>query len=217
MPQTRGGLRGTRPRAQQARTQPDGLGCTHTGCAPSCRTVRLPAQPPRLAGQDASLPSSVLPRMQGEKMPEPAGDEEGALTSMASLSNTRSCRKSSSLILRSWKSSSIWAWASSSCCSTVSMWLMELLWGVLLLEMAESLRKGEGTGRHEKVSHRQTPDPAAQTSGGGRPAGSNNTGLPPASQPPGLWPHRRLSPAPPTVPLQSSLVAPESDFRSASL
>jgi hypothetical protein len=51
----------------------------------------------------------------------------------------RSCRKSSSLILRSWKSSSICDWASSSCCSTVSMWLIELLWGVLLLEMAESL------------------------------------------------------------------------------
>lgn len=62
------------------------------------------------------------------------------LTSMASLSKMRSCRKSSSLIFLSWKSSSIWAWASSSCWRTLSMWLMELLWGVLLLEMAESLK-----------------------------------------------------------------------------
>lgn len=65
------------------------------------------------------------------------------LTSMASLSKMRSCKKSSSLIFLSWKSSSIWAWASSSCCRTLSMWLMELLWGVLLLEIAESLEKRE--------------------------------------------------------------------------
>ncbi len=63
------------------------------------------------------------------------------LTSMASLSKILSWRKSSSLIFLSWKSSSIWAWASSSCCRTLSMWLMELLWGVLLLEMAESLQE----------------------------------------------------------------------------
>lgn len=65
------------------------------------------------------------------------------LTSMASLSKMRSCKKSSSLIFLSWKSSSIWAWASSSCCRTLSMWLMELLWGVLLLEIAESLEERE--------------------------------------------------------------------------
>lgn len=61
------------------------------------------------------------------------------LTSMASLSKMRSCRNSSSLIFLSWNSSSIWPWASSSCCSTLSMWAIELLWGVLLLEIAESL------------------------------------------------------------------------------
>ena len=82
-----------------------------------------------------------------------AGLDEGrTLTSMASRSKMRSCRKSSSLILRSWKSSSICAWASSSCCSTVSMWLMELLCGVLLLEMAESLRGGGGANRNWKGS-----------------------------------------------------------------
>lgn len=69
--------------------------------------------------------------------------QKQTLTSIASLSNMRSCRNSSSLILRSWKSSSIWDWASSSCCRTVSMWLIELLWGVLLLEMAESLFKAK--------------------------------------------------------------------------
>lgn len=74
------------------------------------------------------------------------------LTSIASLSNMRSCRNSSSLILRSWKSSSIWDWASSSCCRTVSMWLIELLWGVLLLEMAESLCKAErGEGEEKRT------------------------------------------------------------------
>lgn len=67
-----------------------------------------------------------------------------SLTSMASLSKMRSCRKSSSLIFLSWKSSSIWACASSNCCRTLSMWLMELLWGVLLLEMAESLKQKLG-------------------------------------------------------------------------
>ncbi len=72
------------------------------------------------------------------------------LTSMASLSKILSWRKSSSLIFLSWKSSSIWAWASSSCCRTLSMWLMELLWGVLLLEMAESLQERQCKSRYSK-------------------------------------------------------------------
>lgn len=91
-----------------------------------------------------------------EQPGKPLGRAVGTLTSMASRSNMRSCRKRSSLTLRSWNSSSIWACASSSCCSTVSMWPMELLWGVLLLEMAESLR-GRGRG----------PGSATQTGTGG--------------------------------------------------
>lgn len=65
-------------------------------------------------------------------------------TSMVYCSKMRSCRKMSSLIFRSWNSSSICTWASSSCCSTDSMWLMELLWGVLLLDTAESLWQSRG-------------------------------------------------------------------------
>ena len=69
-------------------------------------------------------------------------------TSMVYCSKMRSCRKMSSLIFRSWKSSSICTWASSSCCRTDSMWLMELLWGVLLLDTAESLwQSGRKEGR----------------------------------------------------------------------
>lgn len=129
-----------------------------------------------------------------QMMREPAGDrgwtDTRTLTSMASLSNMRSCRKSSSLILRSWKSSSIWAWASSSCCSTVSMWLMELLCGVLLLEMAESLRRGRrGRDGHEKVSHCQTPDPAGCRDFRGKKAGRKR----------GRWSQKTESAAPPAA------------------
>lgn len=61
-------------------------------------------------------------------------------TSMVYCSKMRSCRKMSSLIFLSWKSSSMWPWASSSCCRTPSMWAIELVWGILLLLIAESLR-----------------------------------------------------------------------------
>lgn len=64
-----------------------------------------------------------------------------SLTSIVYCSKMRSWRKMSSLILRSWNSSSIWPWASSNCCSTPWMCAMELQCGVLLVDMAASLRK----------------------------------------------------------------------------
>lgn len=68
-----------------------------------------------------------------------------SLTSIVYCSNMRSWRKMSSLILRSWNSSSIWPWASSSCWSTPWMCAMELQWGVLLVDMAASLWKERQT------------------------------------------------------------------------
>lgn len=177
---------------------------------PAATTVSTPGQsrvrhppPPPQGGAEAEASPFLSPPPHTEAEGEDAGRQPGGgghrwpassqagsagtLTSMASLSNMRSCRKRSSLTLRSWNSSSIWACASSSCCSTVSMWPMELLWGVLLLEMAESLR-GRGRGRGPGFSHTDRSGrrrshtvryqiQRLRASGGRKPAGSGAAGL----------------------------------------
>lgn len=102
----------------------------------------IPSSPLSLALGQCPWPGSSLPSTCPHLLP--------TSTSMVYCSKMRSCRKMSSLILRSWNSSSICTWASSSCCSTDSMWLMELLWGVLLLDTAESLWH---SGRKEGACH----------------------------------------------------------------
>lgn len=105
----------------------------HAGCSNFLRL--LPCPWGSALGQEASWPLST------SRPAPPSG------TSMVYCSKMRSCRKMSSLIFRSWNSSSICTWASSSCCRTDSMWLIELPWGVLLLDTAESLwQSGEKKG-----------------------------------------------------------------------